>query len=242
MNDDFYIGYVPKAPPSLATWTRRSALALAIGGLATGILLSSGQARFADSRFEYGIYKDYSGVVEEWPVPMLRTQDGSFLLVDQGKHGLSETAKGLSGKSVQLRASLIQRGPDRMLEVVQGSLKEIAPVNLPPQMAASFGSVTLEGEIVDSKCHLGVMNPGEGKVHRDCAARCISGGVPPAFLVRDQAGETRLLLLVGSDGRALNREILSFVAEPVEIQGELVRSGANFILKAEPLHFRRKTE
>jgi hypothetical protein len=29
--------------------------------------------------------------------------------------------------------------------------------------------MTLTGEIVDSKCYLGVMNPGQGKVHRDCA-------------------------------------------------------------------------
>ena len=40
---------------------------------------------------------------------------------------------------------------------------------------------TLIGEIVDSKRYLGVMNPGNGKVHRDCAVRCLSGGIPPIF-------------------------------------------------------------
>ena len=48
-----------------------------------------------------------------------------------------------------------------------------------------------------------------------------------------------MLLLVGSDGRQLNREVLSFVAEPIEVTGELLRSGANLILKAEPSRFRR---
>ena len=110
------------------------------------------------------------------------------------------------------------------------------------QSIVNLGSVTLRGEIVDTKCYLGVMNPGEHKVHRDCAVRCISGGAPPAFLARDASGETRLLLLVGSDGRQLNREVLRYVAEPLEISGELVRSGANFVLKAEPAQFRREPE
>jgi hypothetical protein len=72
--------------------------------------------------------------------------------------------------------------------------------------------------------------------------RCISGGVPPAFIANDAAGETRVLLLAGSDGRALSKELLSFVAEPVEIQGRLVRSGSSLILEAEPAAFLRSPE
>jgi hypothetical protein len=170
-------------------------------------------------------------------------RQSSFLLVAPGKHGLSGAVKGLEGKSVRLKGSLIERGRDRMLEVLPESLRETAPL---PNHAASepvgLGPVRLRGEIVDSKCYLGVMNPGNGKVHRDCAARCISGGAPPAFIATDARGETRLLLLVGSDGRALNKEILSFVAEPLEIQGQLVRSGSHLVLKAEPAAFLRSPE
>ena len=126
-----------------------------------------------------------------------------------------------------------------MLEVVPESMHEIATARSEdPAKSNDIGPVTLRGEIVDSKCYLGVMNPGNGKVHRDCAARCISGGAPPAFVARDAEGASRVLLLVGSDGRQLNREVLSFVAEPIEVSGELLRSGANFILKAEPSRFR----
>ncbi len=78
------------------------------------------------------------------------------------------------------------------------------------------------------------MNPGNGKVHRDCATRSISGGIPPAFLVRDFTGNTKIVLLNGPNGEQLHREILSFVAEPVEIVGRLVRSGPTLILKADP--------
>jgi hypothetical protein len=39
----------------------------------------------------------------------------------------------------------------------------------------------------------------------------------------------------------LNREVLPFVAEHLEISGELVRSGSHLILKAEPARFRRES-
>ena len=85
------------------------------------------------------------------------------------------------------------------------------------------------------------MNPGNGKVHRDCAVRCISGGIPPAFLVRNGNGEATVLLLQGSDGRQIQREVLDRVAEPLQIQGQMIRSGDTLILKAEPSAFRAAT-
>ena len=242
MNEDFYVGYSPKAPASLARAVIRIVTGMVTAGLAAGTLLILDQAPFADSKFEYGVYREYSGTIEQWPYPILRTSDSSFLLVAPGKHGLSAAVRGLQGKSVGLQGALIERGRDRMLEVLPSSLHEVAttPVRAVSQQI-DLGFVRLRGEIVDSKCYLGVMNPGNGKVHRDCAARCISGGAPPAFVAGDASGGTRVLLLVGSDGRALNREVLSVVAEPLEISGELVRSGSHLILKAEPAQFRRES-
>jgi len=248
MNEEFYVGYVSKAPASLAKWVTRIVVAVVLAGLTVGALLIFDQAPFAASRFEYGVYREYTGVIEEWPYPILRTADTSFLLVAPGKHGLAAAVKGLQGESVRLQGALIERGQDRMLEVLPASLLRIPAREvpaLPTQLASAaiaLGAVTLRGEIVDSKCYLGVMNPGNGKAHRDCAVRCISGGAPPAFIARDASGETQVLLLVGSDGRQLSREVLSYVAEPLQISGELVRSGANLILKAEPAQFHRESE
>jgi hypothetical protein len=91
--------------------------------------------------------------------------------------------------------------------------------------------VTVTGEIVDSKCYLGVMNPGQGKVHRDCAAGCLSGGIPPIFVTTDGNGQ---FLLVGLDGRALGRDALrEFIAEPITIRGELLQRGESRLLKIE---------
>jgi hypothetical protein len=98
--------------------------------------------------------------------------------------------------------------------------------------ARDLGTVAVTGEIVDSKCYLGVMNPGQGKVHRDCAARCLSGGIPPIFITTDGHEQ---FLLVGLDGRALGRDVLrEFIAEPIQIQGELLETGSTQLLKVDP--------
>ena len=99
--------------------------------------------------------------------------------------------------------------------------------------------VTLRGEIVDSKCYLGVMNPGESKTHRDCAVRCISGGAPPLFVARDRDGRSIQMLLVGDDGRSIHRDVLPWVAEPIEVSGRLASTGDLFVLHANPTAFRR---
>jgi hypothetical protein len=72
------------------------------------------------------------------------------------------------------------------------------------------------------------MNPGAGKVHRDCAVRCISGGIPPAFLVRDSSGNIVTLLLAH-----WKRELLDHIAEPVTVRGDLVRSAGRLTLYQE---------
>jgi hypothetical protein len=103
-----------------------------------------------------------------------------------------------------------------------------------------LGLVTLRGEIVDSKCYFGVMNPGRGKVHRDCAVRCISGGVPPALLVKHQDGNLRTILLTGSDGQPLGQEVLEYVAEPLAVTGRLAVINSELVLKTEPRAFTRE--
>jgi len=203
---------------------------LLIFGVAIGVVLVFAQAPFAASAFEYQQYREYKGVLIDWPYPILIAGADRFLLVDPGKHGAS--TNGLTGKTVELKGALIHRGTDHMLELLPGSLRAVADSG-PSETRLELGEMTLTGEIVDSKCHLGVMNPGQGKVHRDCAARCISGGIPPAFSVRDASGESHTLLLVGDDGRKLNHEILDYVAEPLRISGRLARFGPTLVFSAD---------
>lgn len=125
-----------------------------------------------------------------------------------------------------------------MIEIVAGSVKAMdASIEL--GRVESVGTYRLTGEIVDGKCWLGVMNPGAMKPHRACAIRCLSGGLTPLFVIRDAKGHALPLMLAGSDGRALDRSFLDYVAEPIEVTGVVDRHDDIFVLKADPATFRR---
>jgi hypothetical protein len=127
-----------------------------------------------------------------------------------------------------------------MVEVVAGSVEAIGPTAARPTGGAvDLGLQTLRGEIVDSKCYLGVMKPGRGKPHRACATLCIRGGVPPVLRVETTGGEYRHLLLTDQAGGALNDRVLELIAEPVEITGRVRRDGDLLILETDPRTIRR---
>ena len=124
---------------------------------------------------------------------------------------------GFDGKQVRLQGQLIYREGGTMVEITPGSIHCMDTAPAVQATTRDLGTVTVTGEIVDSKCYLGVMNPGQGKVHRDCAARCLSGGIPPIFVTTDGHEQ---FLLVGLDGRALGRDALrEFIAEPIQHPG-----------------------
>ncbi len=239
-NDDFYIGYLPRAPKSTGVAVTRAVAALAALGLAVSLVLIFGQQPFPRAVFEFQQYRDFAGVIEVNPYPALlvsrpgATAFSRYLLVDPGKHGADASIHGFAGKQVSLRGSLIYRDGQTMIELVPGTLAVQSQTPVQLGTATELGPVTVVGEIVDSKCFLGVMNPGRTKVHRDCAARCISGGIPPMLATSDA-----LYLLVGADGRKLNQEVLEMAGETIEAHGTAARSGETLTLRAEPSTFRR---
>jgi len=83
------------------------------------------------------------------------------------------------------------------------------------------------------------MNPRQLTPHRGCAIRCISGGCPPVFLVRQKDGPPLYFLLVSADGKPVNQQVLNLVAEPLQITGEVIRQGDLRILRADPATYRR---
>jgi hypothetical protein len=127
-----------------------------------------------------------------------------------------------------------------MIEVVEASIKAATnSATLAVADSMKLGEQTLTGEIGDSKCFLGVMNPGQLTPHRACAIRCISGGIPPVLLVRQTNGTALYFLLVSRDGKPVNKDVLSLVAEPVSITGEVERQGEMLVLRADPGLYRR---
>ena len=240
--NDFYVGYLPKAPTGLARFVRKVIVVLGLLAVTTALVLVVGQMQFANSAFEYGKVRSFEGVVVTQPFPMLLVvrpgeigqQDkySRYLLVAPGKHGADELVASFDGKQVRLRGQLIYREGGTMVEITPGPMAVIDNAPAVQATTRDLGTVTVTGEIVDGKCYLGVMNPGQGKVHRDCAARCLSGGIPPIFVTTDGHKQ---LLLVGLDGRALGRDVLrEFIAEPIQIQGELLETGSTQLLKVDP--------
>ena len=228
---EFYVGYLPM-PAGLKSTIRRVVIAVGVLLTLVAAILIIGQHPFAASTFEFQQYRDFRGTLLTEPHPALaiRGQEPPWLLVGPGKHGVGDLRQ-WSGREVALQGERILRGSgraeDHMIELVPGSLTA-GNEGLPANGHEDLGEVQLTGEIVDSKCYFGVMNPGAGKVHRDCAVRCISGGIPPAFLVRDSSGNIVTLLLAN-----WKRERLNHVGEPLTIRGRLSRSAGRLTLYQE---------
>jgi len=253
-NDEFYIGWEDKAPPGAGSWVRRTVVLLLALAVVLGALLSLSQRTIGVSVFEWGKVKSFSGILKSQPYPHLlvprpgasdsQTPFSSYYLVKPFKFGFDpETASRLDGKAVSLKGTLIYRGGQTMIEVADGSIRPGDASTSQPFNAStspvSLGQQTLVGEIVDSKCYLGVMNPGVLTPHRACAIRCISGGIPPVLLVRQTNGSVLYFLLVSRDGKPVNNQVLNLVAEPVEVTGEVERQGELLILRADPDTYRR---
>lgn len=250
--DDFYIGWQNEAPKAIGSLARKTAVFLLLLAPVLGIALVLAQRTIGKAGFEWGTIKTFSGILRTEPYPHLLvarpgqpSSTSSYYLVAPFKFGLTSKAlAALDGKPVSLNGTLIYRGNQTMIEVRPESLQAARTSAqlqnfITGKPAEKLGRVTLVGEIVDSKCYLGVMNPGQLNPHRGCAVRCISGGIPPILLVRPKTGPPLYFLLVSSDGRAVNKQVLDMVAEPVEITGEVERQGELLVLRSDPQTFRR---
>jgi hypothetical protein len=242
-NEEFYVGYLPQAPSRLAVFVRRTIVALLLIAALTALALVFGQHRFPAAHFEFGQEREFEGTVKLEPYPaLIVSREGAqtrYTLVGTGKHGAVATLAGFADRQVKLRGTLIYRDNLSMIEVAPGSVVAVNPAPATQTVTEDLGRQTLTGEIVDSKCWAGVMNPGSTKVHRDCAVRCISGGIPPMLIVHDDAAKSATLLLVSATGQPVNQEVLDYIAEPVEITGQVVKAGPQLFLRADPKTIRR---
>jgi len=232
VEDEFYIGYEPSMPPKMSVRVRWAAGALlALGPILAGILMAA-QTRASNGTFDYGHPQVVEGWLVEHPYPALVASDdrdgnGWYWLVGPGKHGAADLVDGLDGRRVRLSGTLIERGDQRMLEVVPGTLVTTSAETHSSAPARAMGKVTLAGEIVDSKCHLGVMKPGEGPTHRDCAVRCLLGRVPPMLDTHDR----RRVPIVVADRDRFEAALPSLVGRPVHVHGMLMeRDGQQFLM------------
>jgi hypothetical protein len=244
MHDEFYIGYLPKAPAATARYVRRVVAALAAGLMAAGLALAVLLPYLGEGVFEFGRVRDFHGVMrcDAATGPRLTDEEVDYLLVGPGKNGAIEMC-GAAGQTVRLAGTLITRDGRRLIEtagparVLANGLVSAAlagEVKDSGEPSVSLGTMTLTGEIVDPKCYFGVMNPGEGRAHRACAILCLRGGITPVFVVRDRAGATAHLLITGPSGESITEALLRWVGEGVAGQGEVVRTGRWLAWRLDP--------
>src|SRR6187549_613179 len=235
---DFYIGWMPKAPRSFAKHVKKLLLILFPVALSIAYLLSTSQKKFSTASFEFGKLTEVKGFYYSNPVPMLKVFNKNNLsitipLVRYGKHGAEmaimelEKEKGVSlnGKEVILKGTLIYGDGKTLLQVDKNDnpIVNIGVESTVQLQQKDLGTQTIRGEIVDPKCYFGVMKPGEGKVHRDCAIRCILGGIPPVLHLQNERGESNYYLIVGPNGEKINEVLQDIVAEPVSIEAKVVQ-------------------
>ncbi|MEO0320401.1 MAG: hypothetical protein AAF199_05850 [Pseudomonadota bacterium] len=254
-NNPMFVGW-DKAPAV----DRRFLLGLLPLGLAGLGGLSYGIASQLDDpgvgQWNTGRVHTVTGLFGTRPYPHLLVPDASkpggartVLVVTEGKcTEVLRTQAPEPYRPVTARGVLIERKDRQMLEVpplLNAWIEEdssIEPRFIAEQQnrwAVPVASVSVRGTIMDSKCFFGVMRPARGVTHKACASLCIRGGIPPSFWVRDGQGTESVLLMTTRDGLAIPKTILPLVADPVMVEGEVVRVGDLLHLRADVEDYRR---
>lgn len=240
--DEFFVGYLP-LPASAKRFVFGFALTCLLSFLALAGLAAALRAPIARTQQRSVVL---SGRLDARAYGVLWTEiDGSLapvLVAGGGKFGVPGPAKQLFGRSVEAAGLLLSRSGYHMLELSR--IRE-QPVLPPPLVQAltqlrsePLGQVELDGEIVDIKCWLGRMKPGEGRTHRACGQFCIHGGIPPVFIT-SRGSPIAQFVLTDLAGAPINEAVLPFVAEAVHVEGQAERVGDLAFLRIDPAQIRR---
>lgn len=234
-HEEMYVGYLP-LPRRDRRFLRLLIPAVLWAGAAASGLFAWSQRSPGTGVWRVEAPVELYGSLRESPYPLLdvKQEDGSietYLVVSQGKRGAQTHPEWSSGAAL-VRGYLIEREGTRMIELAPGKAVRIfRHPAFPPPAEESLGLSNFHGEIVDSKCFMGAMKPGEGLTHRACATLCIDGGVPPVLAVRDPEGRLHCYLLTGASGGPAPGWIRPLIGRKVVVKGEVVRRGSLVLLR-----------
>ena len=242
MKPDFFVGYLP-FPDGLKPFYRLLLPILLLAGFAAVYFFAADTPATGTGTWDLDSKVTVEGRLDLEPYPMIVPSDGTsqpVLVVQIGKLSARPLLDGNEGKAIRLSGYMIERGPWQMLEIDNTDVPEPIAAGGPRTDTSSAEQfVSLAGEIVDSKCMLGVMKPGVGKVHRSCAELCIMGGMPPMLLVKNGTGEKAAYLLVDEQGGAVGRALLPHIAVPVQVSGTAFRLNGMPTIKVAPGNIKR---
>jgi len=238
---DFFIGWQDDGmAPNTKLFLKKRIILLLATITVLAVVLVYAQRNFVPYLYDFGNDIEVTGTLYTEPFPFLlsdekislgNTSTDNILLVGYGKLGAMTTIKDMQkmhgkmhGRHVTLKGTPGYGDGKIILSLNDGkaSLKSIdkGTANMSIRETNSQTQINLSGEILDPKCYFGLMKPGEGKIHKSCAIRCISGGIPPIF--RDERGihsDNKYFLLLDKNGKQINKDILPFVGEKVKLNG-----------------------
>lgn len=221
--DGFYVGYLPMPRRHLVfLWIMTPLVAAALGSLAG--VFSAAQRDPGDGVWDTGSPVTVTGTLLAEPYPMVVDDEGrTHLLVNVGKTAPNDRAAPLAGQRVEATGYSLQREGRRMLELLDGEagLTATGGAARSVEYRDDHRSAAVVGEILDSKCYLGAMKPGDGKGHKACATLCIEGGIPPLLLWQPITGEKHHYLLIDAEGQSAAAMVLDVIGEPVAVIGRL---------------------
>lgn len=258
--ESFYIGYQPEAPPEYKKFGRLLIAVLAVIVYVAVSWMVSNQSAFSNAIFNHQSFTTVEGSLQLSPFAAIKTFYGKDLygnpvlktipLVNYGKFGADPIIQSVADANngqlnnlwVTLRGHLIFHHGTTIMELTEKEKSVLKVEKVSPKKRAALGetstteldTVTLHGQIIDPKCYLGAMKPGEGKPHSDCAVRCIAGGIQPLLLIRDKKGQETFFVLRGKEGQPINNSLLSFIGFPVAVKGSLSRVDDWLIIKSDP--------
>ncbi|MFK7790567.1 MAG: hypothetical protein AB8C95_13880 [Phycisphaeraceae bacterium] len=257
-HDPFYVGYLP-LPRAIKRFIVPWLVGNAVLAIGIAVVVAQQHREPGDGVWDTGKSVEVKGWLELDPYPILHGQDGKiYLPVEIGKVGSQERLNSYESGEAIITGFVIERDGRCVLEIddsvespvfqeiVLGtpsanlSREELEKLNRKYLRSVrgirdqqDLGTHTLRGEIVDPKCYLGVMQPGDGKTHKVCATLCIKGGIPPMLLVRDGKGTTAAYLLTDAAGKAFPESHHEYIADPIEITGQVLQDGDLLILRAD---------
>ena len=225
MKNEFYIGYIPKAPKTLAKWLRKIMIALLVLFALVSVFVASSQDRFAQTNFEYGQYTQLKGIVSLKPVPRLIVNFGKSGVIPLFQNIEKTTGKPITDLEFTLNGTLIYGEGKVVFELTdqQASILDYTPLNQSyyQPRTKELGEQSVYGEIIDPKCYFGVMKPGFGKVHRSCAIRCIAGGITPVMLTTNKNGDNQFILLTPNNNLKDVHHFPNLAGKKLTIRGHL---------------------
>ena len=232
MKREFYVGYL-KTPSGIKRGLLVLVPLLLVSMVVVAALVPAEQDDPGTGTWDLDTTTELTGVVLAEPYPqVLVAQDGggvrTVLLASQVKSGVHDRVTEISGQTATVRGNLIERDGRALMTLLDDAsgveaASALGGTALPTPQAT--GRFELTGQIIDPKCYLGAMKPGEGKIHKACATLCIKGGVPPMFMTRDADDQRTLYLLTGANGEAVFDSIERYIADPITAEGVIERHG-----------------